>query len=164
MLTGEERRLIEAILPLYETKAAAAVESMRVLQDSRGWVSDEALADLVELLEVSAEELDSLATFYSMIFRQPVGRHVIMVCSSVCCWILGYEEIVGYLRERLGVELGGTSSDGRFTCSLSSASGPATKRRRCWSTGGHTAISPRTRSTPSWRPTHETTLRYRFSP
>ena len=115
MLTGEEKRLIEATFPLYETKAASAVESMRVVQDSRGWVSDEALADLAELLEVSVDELDSLATFYSMIFRLPVGRHVIMVCSSVCCWILGYEEIVGYLRERLDVELGGTSADGRFT-------------------------------------------------
>jgi len=115
MLTGEERRLIEACFPLYETKSASAVEGMRVLQESRGWVSDEALADLAELLEVSVDELDSLATFYSMIFRQPVGRHVIMVCSSVCCWMLGYKEIVDYLRERLGIDLGGTSPDGRFT-------------------------------------------------
>jgi NADH-quinone oxidoreductase subunit E len=115
MLTDEEKRLIEATFPLYETKSASAVEGMRVIQDSRGWVSDDALADLAELLGVSTGELDSLATFYSMIFRRPVGRHVIMVCSSVCCWILGYEEIVDYLRERLGVELGGTTVDGRFT-------------------------------------------------
>ena len=115
MITDEEKRLIEANLPLYETKSASAVEGMRVIQDSRGWVSDDALADLAELLGVSAGELDSLATFYSMIFRRPVGRHVIMVCSSVCCWILGSEQIVDYLRERLDVDLGGTSSDGRFT-------------------------------------------------
>jgi NADH-quinone oxidoreductase subunit E len=115
MLTHEEKRLIEAHFPLYETKSASAVEGMRVLQESRGWVSDDALADLAGLLEVSVDELDSLATFYSMIFRRPVGRHVIMVCSSVCCWMLGYEKILDYLRDRLGVDLGGTSSDGRFT-------------------------------------------------
>jgi len=114
-LTDEEKRLIEAAFPLYETKLASAVEGMRVLQETRGWVSDEALADLAGLLETSVDELDSLATFYSMIFRRPVGRHVIMICSSVCCWILGYEEIVGYLRQRLGVDLGGTTSDDRFT-------------------------------------------------
>ena len=112
MLTDEDKRLIEAMFPLYETKVACAVEAMKVLQDSRGWVSDEALA---ELLEVSVHELDSLATFYSLIFRRPVGRHVIMVCSGVCCWMLGHEEIVDYLRERLGADVGGTSPDGRFT-------------------------------------------------
>ncbi len=115
MLTDSEKRLIEATFPLYETKSASAVEAMRVIQGSRGWVADEALADLAEFLGVSTGELDSLATFYSMIFRQPVGRHVIMVCSSVCCWILGSEQIVDYLRKRLDVDLGGTSSDGRFT-------------------------------------------------
>ena len=115
MLTDEEKRLIEAHFPLYETKSASAVEGMRVLQESRGWVSDDALADLAGLLEVTVDELDSLATFYSMIFRRPVGRHVIMVCSSVCCWMLGYEKILDYLRGRLGIDLGGTSSDGRFT-------------------------------------------------
>ena len=115
MITDEEKRLIEAMFPLYETKVACAVEAMRVVQDGRGWVSDEALADLAEFLEVSVDELDSLATFYSLIFRRPVGRHVIMVCSGVCCWMLGSEEIVDYLRQRLGVDLGGTSPDGRFT-------------------------------------------------
>jgi NADH-quinone oxidoreductase subunit E len=115
VLTDEEKRLIEATFVLYETRSASAVEGMRILQDSRGWVSDDALVDLAELLGVTVHELDSLATFYSMIFRQPVGRHVIMVCSSVCCWILGYEEVVNYLRTRLKVDLGGTTADGRFT-------------------------------------------------
>ena len=115
MLTEEEKSLIEATFALYETKSASAVEGMRILQDSRGWVSDEAMADLAELLGVSADRLDSLATFYSMIFRRPVGRHVIMVCSSVCCWMLGYEKVVEYLRGRLEIDLGGTTSDGRFT-------------------------------------------------
>jgi NADH-quinone oxidoreductase subunit E len=115
MLTDEEKLLIEGTFPLYETKSASAVEGMRIIQDSRGWVSDEALADLAELLGVSVHVLDSLATFYSLIFRRPVGRHVIMVCSSVCCWTLGYDKVVEYLRDRLGVDLGGTTADGRFT-------------------------------------------------
>jgi NADH-quinone oxidoreductase subunit E len=115
VLTEEEKRRIEATSGLYETRSASAVEAMRILQDSRGWVSDEALADLTGLLDMSVDELESLATFYSLIFRRPVGRHVIMVCSSVCCWMLGYEEVVEYLRARLSVDLGGTSADGRFT-------------------------------------------------
>ncbi len=115
MLTDDERRTIDSLVAQYETKAAASVEAMRTVQDARGWVSDEALADVAAYLEVSPSYLDSLATFYSMIFRRPVGRHVIMVCDSVCCWMEGSEELARYLGDRLGIGLGGTTSDGRFT-------------------------------------------------
>lgn len=115
MLSEEERVRIDEVIGLYETRSAAAVEAMRILQDTRGWVSDEALGDLAPYLDVSVANLESLATFYSMIFRLPVGRHVIMVCNSVCCWMQGSEHVISYLRDRLGVEVGGTTPDGRFT-------------------------------------------------
>ncbi|MCA9433454.1 MAG: NADH-quinone oxidoreductase subunit NuoE, partial [Candidatus Omnitrophica bacterium] len=60
-------------------------------------------------------ELDSVATFYNLLFRQPVGRHVVMVCDSVSCWIMGYEKIRQYLMDKLGVGMGETTPDGRFT-------------------------------------------------
>ncbi len=91
MLTDVEKHRIDEIRALYETRSAACVEAMRVVQDTRGWVSDEALLDVAEYLDLSPSYLDSLATFYSMIFRKPVGRHVIMVCDSVCCWMEGSE-------------------------------------------------------------------------
>jgi NADH-quinone oxidoreductase subunit E len=78
-------------------------------------VSDDALQDLAGYLEVSIAYLESLATFYSMIFRRPVGRHVIMVCDSVCCWMQGSEALVREIGVRLEVGLGETTSDGRFT-------------------------------------------------
>jgi NADH-quinone oxidoreductase subunit E len=115
MLTDSERLRIDAVRALYETQVAASVEAMRIVQDTRGWVSDEGLADVAEYLDVSPSSLESLATFYSLIFRKPVGRHVIMVCDSVCCWMEGSEALVAHLSERLGVALGGTSDDGRFT-------------------------------------------------
>ena len=115
MLTDGERLRIDAVRALYETRVAASVEAMRIVQDTRGWVSDEGLADVAEYLDVSPSCLESLATFYSLIFRKPVGRHVIMVCDSVCCWMEGSEVLVAHLSERLGVGLGGTSDDGRFT-------------------------------------------------
>ena len=115
MLTDAERLKIEETSGLYETRAASAVEGLRVVQESRGWVSDEALADLAQFLGVSPHFLESLAGFYSMIFRHPVGRHVIMVCQSVCCWIAGSNEVTEYLSDRLSVGLGETTADGRFT-------------------------------------------------
>jgi NADH-quinone oxidoreductase subunit E len=115
MLTDAERARIDEVAAIYETKNAASVEAMRIVQDSRGWVSDEALADVAEYLELSTSYLDGLATFYSLIFRHPVGRHVILVCDSVCCWMDGSEELIGRIGSRLGVGLGDTTEDGRFT-------------------------------------------------
>lgn len=115
MLTDDEKRKIDTLAEQYETRTAASVEAMRVIQDGHGWVSDEALRDVAAYLDVSPSYLDSLATFYSMIFRRPVGRHVIMVCDSVCCWMDGSEELMRRLGDRLGIALGETTSDGRFT-------------------------------------------------
>ena len=115
LLTNAERKRLEEAVNLYGTRSAASVDGLRILQDSRGWVSDQALADLAGFLDVATASLEGLATFYSMIFRQPVGRHVIMVCNSVCCWMQGSEQVIGYLRDRLGIEVGATTPDGRFT-------------------------------------------------
>jgi NADH-quinone oxidoreductase subunit E len=64
---------------------------------------------------MSPDELDSVATFYNLIYRKPVGRHVILVCDSVSCWIMGYDPIREHLSSRLGIGLGETTQDGRFT-------------------------------------------------
>jgi len=115
MLSSEERREIEGEMPRYEQRRAACIEAMKIVQRHRGWVSDEAVRDVAELLQMTPDELDGVATFYNLIFRKPVGRHVILVCDSVSCWIMGYERLRRALSTRLGVELGQTTSDGRFT-------------------------------------------------
>jgi NADH-quinone oxidoreductase subunit E len=115
VLSKAERRSLQSVVGRYETRSAASVEGLRILQDSRGWVSDEALDDLADFLGVSTSSLESLATFYSMVFRRPVGRHVIMVCNSVCCWMQGSEQVARYVGDRLGIDPGDTTPDGRFT-------------------------------------------------
>ena len=64
---------------------------------------------------MSVTDLDSVATFYNLIFRRPVGRHVIMICDSVSCWIMGYDRMREYVGKRLGISLGETTKDNRFT-------------------------------------------------
>jgi NADH-quinone oxidoreductase subunit E len=78
-------------------------------------VPDEALHDIGELLGMSVADLDGIATFYNLIFRQPVGRHVIYLCDSVSCWIMGGDRQCRHASERLGVQSGETTADGRFT-------------------------------------------------
>ncbi len=115
MLTAEERQEIDAELARYPTKQAVCIDAMKIVQRHRGWVSDESIRDLGELLDMSSADLDGVATFYNLIFRKPVGRHVVMLCDSVSCWIMGYERMREHLTSRLGIEFGETTPDNRFT-------------------------------------------------
>jgi NADH-quinone oxidoreductase subunit E len=115
MLTDEERREIEEEIAHYPFRRAACVEALKVVQGHRGWVPDEQITDLAPLLEMTPDELDAVATFYSFIFRRPVGKHVILVCDSVSCWVMGCETVARHLMERLGIAFGETTPDGLFT-------------------------------------------------
>jgi NADH-quinone oxidoreductase subunit E len=115
MLSGHERERIEAELSHFENRRAAVGEALMIVQETRGWVSDEGIADVAEVLGMSADEVEGVATFFELVFRKPVGKHVIMVCDSVSCWVTGYERILEHLKERLEIGLGETSADGLFT-------------------------------------------------
>jgi NADH-quinone oxidoreductase subunit E len=116
MLSEAEQSEIAEELAILPYRRAAAVEALKIIQRRRGgWVDDEALADVAAHLEMSPTELEGVATFYNLIFRRPVGRHVILVCDSVSCWLTGYEAMVEALKQRLGVDFGQTTDDGRFT-------------------------------------------------
>lgn len=97
------------------TNREAAVDVMKELQRHYGWLSDEAVAEAAELLELSPLQVEELATFYEMIYRRPVGRHVIHVCDSISCWSLGGESLLRQFEQILGIEAGGTTADGVFT-------------------------------------------------
>jgi NADH-quinone oxidoreductase subunit E len=114
VLTEEERRDIEKEIRQSERIRAAAIEVLKIVQKHRGWVSDE-LHDLAGMLGMTPAELDAVATFYSLIFRKPVGKHVILVCDSVSCWIMGHVEVIDHLASRLGIGFNETSADGQFT-------------------------------------------------
>ena len=115
MLSEEERREIEAELPHYPTKQALSIDALRIVQGHRGWISDEALDDIGALLGMSRSDLDGIATFYNLIFREPVGKHVIYLCDSVSCWIMGCRQIGEHLTKRLNAKFGETTRDGQFT-------------------------------------------------
>lgn len=115
MLSEEERKEIEEEFKIYPQKKAAAIEAMKVVQKHRGWVSDESLRDLSQLLGLSFEDLDGVATFYNLLFREPVGKHIILVCNSISCFVMGYNEILQALSDRLGIKYGETTKDGMFT-------------------------------------------------
>jgi NADH-quinone oxidoreductase subunit E len=115
MLSDAEKQEIEAEIPKYARRQAVCIEALKIVQRHRRWVSDEAIQDLAQFLDMSPEELDGVSTFYNLIFRKPVGRHIILLCNSISCWVMGYDPICAYLQKSLGIEMGETTPDDRFT-------------------------------------------------
>jgi len=115
MLTEEEQREIAAEFPHYAQKRAVCIDALKIVQRHRRWVSDEVLHDIACFLEMTPDELDSVATFYNLIFRRPVGQHVIYLCNSASCWVMGCDRVREHLTARLGIQPGETTPDGMFT-------------------------------------------------
>lgn len=105
-----EQRITHAL-----TNREAALDVMKELQRHYGWLTDEAVGEAAELLGLSPLEVEELATFYEMIYRRPVGRHVVHVCDSISCWAMGGETLLAFLGSHLGIPVGGTTPDGAVT-------------------------------------------------
>lgn len=115
MLTREEIKEIQEEIKQYPSPAVACIDALKIIQHHRGWVSDESVKDIAEFLDISNEDVDGIATFYSRIYRKPVGRNVILLCDNVTCMIMGYQSLYEYISRKLGINFGGTTPDGRFT-------------------------------------------------
>ncbi|MEW6983357.1 NADH-quinone oxidoreductase subunit NuoE [Colwelliaceae bacterium 6471] len=114
-LTANEIAAIEHEASIMETREAAGIEALKVVQAHRGWVSDDSLLAIAQLLNISTAQLEGVATFYNLIYRQPVGKYVIHICDSISCHLTGYEQVLAAIKNHLGIEYGQTTKDGLFT-------------------------------------------------
>lgn len=115
MLSDIERRELDDAVTHYPDKRGATIDALLTMQRRRGWISDETLLDIAQFLGITVEDVDSVATFYNLVFRKPVGRHVAFMCDSISCWIKGCEQVQERMKSLYDVDLGQTTSDGRLT-------------------------------------------------
>jgi NADH-quinone oxidoreductase subunit E len=115
MLSDTERRELEDVVKHYPDKRGATIDALLTIQRRRGWISDDTLLEIAQFLEITVEDVDSVATFYNLVFRKPVGRHVAFMCDSISCWIKGCEQVQEQIKKLYDVDLGQTSPDGRLT-------------------------------------------------
>lgn len=115
VLHPDDRAEIEHEMSHYDNSRAASIGALKTVQARHGWVPDAALTPIAELINISVADLEGVATFYNMIFRQPVGRHVITICDSIACHLTGYEALQARVKEVFGIDFGETSADNRFT-------------------------------------------------
>ena len=115
MLPKELKKSLVEKIARVDHPREMVVDVMLALQDHYGYLSDEAVAEVVGLLGMSPLEVEEVATFYTFTYREPDGKYVIHVCDSVICWMDGYESIRDYLCRKLDIAVGATSADGLFT-------------------------------------------------
>ena len=115
ILSDTETAEIREIYRHFPEKSAACIEGLKVIQQHHRWVSDQAVRELAEILDMSPAAIDSVATYYSLIFRRPVGRNVVFLCDSVSCWIMGYDQIAACVKKQLAIGYGETTTDDRYT-------------------------------------------------
>lgn len=130
MLSDIELRELDDALRHYPDKRAGAIDALLIVQRRRGWISEDSLLDIAQFLGMTRDDVDGVATFYNLIFRKPVGRHVVFLCDSISCWIMGYEAVRAQIKKSYEIDLGQTTRDRRLTCCRSRAWDVANGRRQ----------------------------------
>ena len=111
----EQLAEVRRLQALYPDKRAALLPVLHLVQETFGYSSLETEEYVARLFDLSPAHVHEVVTFYTLFFRERKGRHVISVCHNLTCHLLGAPRILAYFKEKLGVEVGGTTPDGRVT-------------------------------------------------
>jgi NADH-quinone oxidoreductase E subunit len=116
VFVGEQKAKLEALYSRYPTKRATLLPALWMIQQARGWISDDAMAEVAEVLGLTAAYVKGVVTFYTMYHQHPVGKNFVQVCTTTPCNICGAENVVkAFLEHTKCGELGATSPDGKWT-------------------------------------------------
>jgi NADH-quinone oxidoreductase subunit E len=115
MLSAEHLKKIEELKGRYQHPQSVVLDALWMWQDEHGWISDEGMKTIADLLGVPFHHVYGVVTFYTMFNRAPVGKHKIEVCTNISCMLRGSDRILQHLRERLKIDVGQTTPDKKFT-------------------------------------------------
>jgi len=113
--TVENEGLAREIIGRYPRPKSATIPLLHLAQEQDGYVADDAMEHIAELVGLTPAEVVGTCSFYEMFKREPVGTYLVNVCTNIACQLLGGEELLEHVEETLGVKAGGTTSDGMFT-------------------------------------------------
>lgn len=115
MLSEQAKNEIRALGAAYPDRRSAVLPACYVAQGEIGYLPDEALGEVANLLGLPALDVAAATSFYTMFYRTPVGKHILRVCTNLSCQLLGADSIAGYLGKKLGIAPGQTTADGCFS-------------------------------------------------
>lgn len=115
MISEEVHQRIQALISKYPKKRSALIPSLQLAQKEAGYISPETMCEVAKIFDLSPIEVHEVTSFYTMFFRKPMGKYVIQICTNISCMLCNAEEIVAHLKEKLGIGMGETTPDGRYT-------------------------------------------------
>jgi len=115
LLSDESVGSIRAVIARYPQSRSALLPALHIAQNQLGWISREVMEEVAALLSLNADQVEEVASFYTMYYTEPVGTYVMEVCKTLPCSILGADEIIEYISQKLGIQPGETTSDGLFS-------------------------------------------------
>ena len=114
-LPEKDRKLVEEMIRHYPHKKAAVGDVLYLAQKHFGYLTPEVEHYVADLLDLPAAYVHQVVTFYSMYLEKPVGKYLITLCDNVSCMLCGAEDLLAGIKEKLEIEVGETTRDGKFT-------------------------------------------------
>lgn len=115
MLKDDTRKKIDALILRYPQRRSALIPALQLAQERHGYLSSDVVRDIAGIFGLSPNEVYEVASFYTMLYKKPVGKYVLQVCTNISCLLCDSEQIMSHLQQRLGIKPGETTPDGRFT-------------------------------------------------
>lgn len=109
------KKRLNTIISELETNRSALIPVLREIQNEYGSLSNESMMEAANMLEISPSSVQNVATFYTMFFTEPVGKHIVWVCRTLSCALRGAEHVEHYMCDKLGIKTGETTPDGKIT-------------------------------------------------
>lgn len=115
MFSKSVEKEFQDLLARYPSKRSALIPALHLVQRELGYLPDEGIEYVANLIGLSPAQVDEVATFYLLFHRKPVGKNVIWVCQNLSCTLRGAEEVISHIENRLSIKVGGTTADGKFS-------------------------------------------------
>jgi NADH-quinone oxidoreductase E subunit len=121
MISEQAKQRMRDLASRYPAARSAVMPALYIAQQEEGYITQEALQAVAEAIGLTVDDVESVATFYTMYYQQPPGRKVIKVCTSISCYLRGCDKLVSHLEQRLDIKRGETTADGNCLASCGTA-------------------------------------------
>jgi NADH-quinone oxidoreductase E subunit len=115
MISEEAKQRMRNLASRYPVSRSAVLPCLHIVQQEEGYITAEGLAAVAEVLNITVDDVESVATFYTMYYQRPPGKKVIKICNSISCYLRNCDPLIEHLEQHLGIKRGETTEDGNYT-------------------------------------------------
>jgi NADH-quinone oxidoreductase E subunit len=117
-LSPQSMQRVREVMAHYPNKQAALLPILHIVQEEKGYIPEEMEPDIAEIVELPVVIIREVLSFYTLFNRQPVGKYHVQMCRTISCTLCGHRDMLKYMKEKLGVDIGETTPDGKYTLSV----------------------------------------------